>query len=80
MKYRKIERSLGVLGTFSGSSLLMDKDAVGDRTWNCVVDCGMIPVTPPKKKRFELCDYDKELYKQCNEGERFSKIEAFSAC
>ena len=49
----------------------MDKAYEGDRTRNCVVDCGMIPVVPPKKNRLKPWDYDKELYKQRNEVERF---------
>ena len=42
-----------------------------------VADCGMIPVVPPKKKRFETWESDKN-YKQRNEADDFSKIEAFS--
>ena len=49
----------------------MDKAYEGDRTRNCGVDCGMIPVVPPKKNRLEPWDYDKELYKRRNEVERF---------
>ena len=49
----------------------MDKAYEGDRTRNCVVHCGMNPVVPPKKNRLEPWEYDKELYKQRNEVERF---------
>ena len=49
----------------------MDKAYEGDRTRNCVVDCGMIPVVPPKKNRLEPWEYDKELYEQRNEVDVF---------
>ena len=49
----------------------MDKAYEGDRTRTCVVDCGMIPVVPPKKNRLEPWEYDKEFYKQRDEVERF---------
>ena len=49
----------------------MDKAYEGDRTRICGVDCGMIPVAPPKMDRLKPWDYDKELYKQRDETERF---------
>ena len=49
----------------------MDKAYEGDRTQNCVVDCGMIPVVPLKKNRLEPWEYDKELYEQRNEVDVF---------
>ena len=60
-----------IAGRFLGSNLLMDKAYEGDRTRNCGVDCGMIPVVPPKKNRLEPWYYDKELYKRRNEADVF---------
>ena len=51
----------------------MDKAFEGDRTRNCVVDCGTIPVAPPKKNRLKPWEYDKESYIRRNEAERFFK-------
>ena len=51
--------------------LLMDRAYEDDKTRSLAVENGFIPVVPPKRNRKELWDYDKELYKQRNEVERF---------
>ncbi len=50
--------------------LLMDKAYEGDDTRQLVVDLGLEPVVPPKQKRVSPWDYDRELYKRRNDGER----------
>lgn len=49
----------------------MDRAYEDDKTRSLAVENGFIPVVPPKKNRKEPWDYDKELYKQRNEVERF---------
>ena len=51
--------------------LLMDRAYENDKTRSLAVKNGFIPVIPPKKNRKEPWDYDKKLYKQRNEVERF---------
>ena len=56
----------------------MDRAYEDDETRNVAVECGFIPVVPPKKNRKEPWDYDKELYKRRNEIERlFCRIKRF---
>ena len=58
--------------------MAMDKAYEGDETRACVTQAGFAPVGPPKEKRKEPWDYDKELYKRRNEVERlFRKLKAF---
>ena len=51
--------------------LLMDRAYEDDKTRFLAVENGFIPIVPPKKNRKEPWDYDKELYKQRNEEERY---------
>lgn len=49
----------------------MDRAYEDDQTRTLAKEQGFIPVVPPKKNRREPWDYDKELYKRCNEVEWF---------
>ena len=49
----------------------MDRAYEDDKTRFLAVENGFIPIVPPKKNRKEPWDYDKELYKQRNEEERY---------
>lgn len=49
----------------------MDKAYEDDRTRSLAEETGFVPVVPPKKNRKNPWKYDKELYKQRNEIERF---------
>lgn len=51
--------------------LLMDKAYEDDQTRALAVKQGFIPVVPPKSNRREPWEYDKEMYKNRNEVERF---------
>jgi len=51
--------------------LLMDRVYEGDETRSLAVELGYIPVVPPKSNRKNPWDYDKEIYKQRNQVERF---------
>jgi transposase len=51
--------------------LLVDRAYEGDATRKLAVDLGYIPVVPPKSNRREPWEYDKVLYKQRNQVERF---------
>jgi transposase len=53
------------------AAMLMDRAYEGDGMRWKVADKGFIPVVPPKKNRKSPWHYDKELYKQRNEIERF---------
>jgi len=58
--------------------LAMDKAYEGDACRAKAVECGMIPVVPPKSNRKEPWEYDKELYKGRNVVERnFRNIKQF---
>lgn len=52
-------------------NLLMDRAYEGDNMRSVAFTKGYTPVVPPKKNRRDPWDYDKELYKQRNEIERF---------
>jgi len=52
-------------------SILMDRAYGGEETRQKAILQGFIPVVPPKKNRKDPWDYDKELYKHCNEIEHF---------
>lgn len=49
----------------------MDRAYEGDAMRETAVRLGYTPVVPPKKNRKVPWEYDKELYKQRNEIERF---------
>ena len=49
----------------------MDKAYEGDETRQKAVAQGFIPVVPPKSNRKNPWEYDKKLYKQRNEIERY---------
>lgn len=50
----------------------------GDETRQLVLEMNMIPVVPPKSKRREPWDYDRELYKKRNQVERlFRRLKGF---
>lgn len=51
--------------------LIMDRAYEGDTMRETAVRLGYTPVVPPKKNRKAPWEYDKELYKQRNEIERF---------
>ena len=61
-----------------GLSLLMDRAYEGDETRQLVLDLGMTPVVPPKSNRLHPWDYDRAIYKKCNEIERlFRRLKGF---
>lgn len=66
---RKLINRLGK--TSRGVYLLMDRAYEGDATRKLASDLGCIPVVPPKSNRREPWEYDKALYKQRNQVERF---------
>lgn len=49
----------------------MDRTYEDNATRTLALECGFIPVVPPKKNRRDPWDYDIELYKRRNEVERF---------
>lgn len=49
----------------------MDRAYEDDKTRSLAEENGFVPVVPPKKNRKNPWKYDKELYKQRNEIERF---------
>lgn len=51
--------------------MLMDRAYEGDKMRAKAIEKGFIPVVPPKKNRKEPWAYDKDLYKQRNEIERY---------
>ena len=56
----------------------MDRADEGDETRQLVRDLDCIPVVPPKKNRRKPWEYDRQLYKQRNEGERlFRRLKGF---
>jgi transposase len=58
--------------------LTMDKAYEGDACRTKAVECGMVPVVPPKSNRKEPWQYDEELYKGRNVVERnFRNIKQF---
>jgi len=61
-----------------GKPLTMDKAYEGDACRAKAMECGMLPVVPPKSNRKEPWEYDKELYKGRNVVERnFLNIKEF---
>lgn len=58
--------------------LLMDRAYEGDKTRTYALELGYSPVVPPKSNRVDPWEYDRELYKQRNEIERFfRRLKAF---
>ena len=58
--------------------LTMDKAYEGDACRSKAVECGMVPVVPPKSNRTQPWKYDEELYKGQNVVERnFRNIKQF---
>lgn len=51
--------------------ILMDRAYEGDKMRAKAIEKGFIPVVPPKKNRKEPWEYNKEIYKQRNEIERY---------
>lgn len=49
----------------------MDRAYEDDKTRSLAEENGFVPVVPPKNNRKNPWKYDKELYKQRNEIERF---------
>jgi len=47
-----------------GKPLLMDKAYEGDECRATAVECGIVPVVPPKSNRIKPWRYSKKLYKQ----------------
>lgn len=63
---------LGSMGKTSREVyLLMDRAYEGDATRKLALELGYIPVVPPKSNRKEPWEYDRVLYKQRNQVERF---------
>ena len=50
--------------------LLMDRAYEGNETRQLALDLGFIPVVPPLRTRIEPWEYDRQMYKRRNEGER----------
>lgn len=58
--------------------LLKDRSYEDDATRRLACKRGSIPIVSPKKNRHEPWEYDKDLYKRCNEVERvFRRIKRF---
>ena len=51
--------------------ILMDRAYAGKKIRELAFKLGYEPIVPPKKNFKEQWEYDKELYKQRNEVERF---------
>jgi transposase len=62
---------LGLISSEHKHYLLMDKAYEDEATRGLAVKQGFIPVVPPKSNRREPWWYDKEVYKNRNEVERF---------
>ncbi len=59
-------------------ALIMDRAYEDDATRQWVLNCGFIPVVPPKSNRVAPWQYDRELYKRRNEVERlFRRLKGF---
>ena len=59
-------------------ALIMDRAYEDEATRQRALDCGFIPVVPPKSNRVAPWQYDKQLYKRRNEVERlFRRLKGF---
>lgn len=57
---------------------VLDRAYEGDETRQLALDLGFIPVVPPKQNRIIAWEYDREMYKRRNEGERlFCRLKGF---
>jgi transposase len=54
-----------------GLPMIMDKAYEGDETRQTVFDLSMVPIVPPRYTPLNPREYNRELYKQRNEIERF---------
>ena len=58
--------------------LIMDRAYEGDETRQLALALGYTPVVPPKRKRINPWEYDREMYKRRNEIERlFRRLKGF---
>ncbi|KKI34905.1 transposase, partial [Burkholderia vietnamiensis] len=58
--------------------LLIDKAYEGNETRQLALDLGVVPAVPPLSTRVEPWEYDREMYKRCNEVERlFRRLKGF---
>jgi len=51
--------------------ILMDRAYEGEKMRSKVIEKGFVPIVPPKSNRKQPWEYNKELYKQRNEIERY---------
>ena len=51
-------------------ALVMDRAYEDDETRQLVLDLGFVPVVPPKSRRLDPWEYDREMYRRRNEVER----------
>ena len=58
--------------------MLMDRAYEGNVMRQMVVDLGMEPIVPPKRNRMYPWEYEREMYKKCNEVEQlFRRLKGF---
>ena len=58
--------------------LIMDQAYEDNKTLQLALDFGYIPVVPPKSNRLQPWQYDKAMYRKCNEIERlFRRLKGF---
>ena len=63
---------------WEGTHVIMGKAYDGNETQQLVLELEMVPVVPPKSNRLTKWEYDKVLYKKCNEVERlFRRLKGF---
>ena len=66
---------IALLDCFQKSSeqkyILMDRAYEGDKMRGKAIEKGFLPVVPPKSNRKDPWEYDKKLYKQRNQIERY---------
>ena len=73
---RKLLKRLGK--SHASVCLIMDRAYEGDETRQLVLALGYTPVVPPKRKRINPWEYDREMYKRRNEIERlFRRLKGF---
>ena len=59
-------------------ALVMDRADEDDETRQLVLDLGFVPVVPPKSRRLDPWEYDREMYRRRNEVERlFRRLKGF---
>jgi transposase len=58
--------------------MIMDRVYEGDETRQLVLELGFTPVVPPKQNRVNPWQYDRIIYRRCNEIERlFRRLKGF---